>query len=732
MLDLPGLQRAADRAAPPRAVAWSRSRRRPPRRSPSSLLFDYVATYMYEGDTPNAERRAAALSLDRDLLRELLGQEELRDLIDPGGARRRSRPTSSTARTARSADSRDALADVLRRLGDLTLDEVARPRPRRARRRAAAARRSARSAARCALRVDGEARWIAADDAGPVPRRARRRAAGRAARGVRRRRARRAASARRALRAHARAVHRPTSCATATASIRPRSLREARARRRARPRRAAPRRHASASGATPRCCAGCAARRSRCCARRSRPPTSARWPRSCRRGRASTAIPRAGAGIDRLREVLVPLQGLALPAEVWERDVLPRRTGAVLADVAGPAVRQRRGGLGRRRRARAQLRPRRALLPRRRRADRPADEQVRARRRCPSTTRSASGSPQSPCFFTDLLAELPLSARGDPGGAVGPRLGGRGDQRRVRAAARAAADAAPGAARASTGRGPAAGSARAAAGAGATVQGRWSLTTTIFRQRARPRPAPPARAPSCCSSATASSPASTCSPRASPAASACSTTRFGALETLGVCRRGYFIEGLGGAQFALPGAVERLRAQQADDEAPPIVLAATDPAQPYGAALPWPKRDGETPSARSAPPARTSSSPAASRSLYVERGGRGICSSLAEPDDPRVRPRSRRSPRSSPPTGAASSSLERIDGEPVVGLALGAAADRARLPPGPAQAHAERLTRIRSKAAPTVAAHEDPRRHAPRPRTAEHCAAPPSTPSRAS
>ena len=53
----------------------------------SSLLFDYVATYMYEDDTPAAERRAQALSLDRDLLRELLGQEELRDLIDPGRAR---------------------------------------------------------------------------------------------------------------------------------------------------------------------------------------------------------------------------------------------------------------------------------------------------------------------------------------------------------------------------------------------------------------------------------------------------------------------------------------------------------------------------------------------------------------------------------------------------------------------------------------------------------------------
>src|SRR5207237_97226 len=51
----------------------------------ASLLFDYIATYMYEDDTPPAERRAQALSLDRDLLRELLGQEELRDLMDPGG-----------------------------------------------------------------------------------------------------------------------------------------------------------------------------------------------------------------------------------------------------------------------------------------------------------------------------------------------------------------------------------------------------------------------------------------------------------------------------------------------------------------------------------------------------------------------------------------------------------------------------------------------------------------------
>ena len=59
-----------------------------------------------------------------------------------------------------------------------------------------------------------------------------------------------------------------------------------------------------------------------------------------------------------------------------------------------------------------------------------------------------------------------------------------------------------------------------------------------------------------------------------------------AMEDAGKVRRGYFIAGLGGAQFALPGADERLRLPAEDR--PAIVLAATDPANPYGAALPWP------------------------------------------------------------------------------------------------------------------------------------------------
>ena len=73
------------------------------------------------------------------------------------------------------------------------------------------------------------------------------------------------------------------------------------------------------------------------------------------------------------------------------------------------------------------------------------------------------------------------------------------------------------------------------------------------------------------------------------------------LEERGQVRRGYFVSGLGAAQFALPGAVDRLRMarERADDAigsdgaiAAPVVLAATDPAQPYGATLAWPESPG--------------------------------------------------------------------------------------------------------------------------------------------
>ena len=66
---------------------------------------------------------------------------------------------------------------------------------------------------------------------------------------------------------------------------------------------------------------------------------------------------------------------------------------------------------------------------------------------------------------------------------------------------------------------------------------------------------------------------------------------FKAMEESGKIRRGYFIAGRGAAQFADPGAIERLRAfRSAPDDPSIVMLAATDPANPYGAALPWPSR----------------------------------------------------------------------------------------------------------------------------------------------
>jgi ATP-dependent helicase Lhr and Lhr-like helicase len=97
------------------------------------------------------------------------------------------------------------------------------------------------------------------------------------------------------------------------------------------------------------------------------------------------------------------------------------------------------------------------------------------------------------------------------------------------------------------------------------------------------------------------------------------------LETLGTARRGYFVEGLGGAQFALAAAVERLRGLRSDEPAGGLVLAATDPANPYGASLPWPKRSDDASNRR---PQRVPGAYVvtldAEPVLYVERSGKGL------------------------------------------------------------------------------------------------------------
>ncbi|HZC27634.1 MAG TPA: DEAD/DEAH box helicase, partial [Actinopolymorphaceae bacterium] len=89
-----------------------------------SLTFGYIAAFMYEGDAPLAERKAAALSLDRSLLAELLGQTELRDLLDPEVIARTEAELQRLV-PDRKCRGLEGVADLLRLLGPLTHDEVA-------------------------------------------------------------------------------------------------------------------------------------------------------------------------------------------------------------------------------------------------------------------------------------------------------------------------------------------------------------------------------------------------------------------------------------------------------------------------------------------------------------------------------------------------------------------------------------------------------------------------------
>ena len=129
----------------------------------AALLFGYVGAFMYEGDSPLAERRAAALSLDPTLLAELLGRVELRELLDQDVVATTTRQLQSLTpdRMARDAE---AVADLLRVLGPLTEDEIAR----RCTAADAGAWLDGLHSARRALRVSfaGRSWWVAIEDIG--------------------------------------------------------------------------------------------------------------------------------------------------------------------------------------------------------------------------------------------------------------------------------------------------------------------------------------------------------------------------------------------------------------------------------------------------------------------------------------------------------------------------------------------------------------------------------------
>ena len=129
----------------------------------ASLLFGYVGAFMYEGDSPLAERRAAALSLDTALLAELLGRVELRELLEPDVVVATERQLQHLAQDRRARDA-EGVADLLRLLGPLTEAEIAA----RSTASEVGAWMDGLHAARRALQVSyaGSTWWVAVEDIG--------------------------------------------------------------------------------------------------------------------------------------------------------------------------------------------------------------------------------------------------------------------------------------------------------------------------------------------------------------------------------------------------------------------------------------------------------------------------------------------------------------------------------------------------------------------------------------
>ena len=560
----------------------------------SSLLFGYVANYLYDGDAPLAERRAQALSVDQAQLRELLGEAELRELLDPR-ALEELEVSLQGLEPERRARSADRVHDLLRRLGALSLEELAvrvEPPDTAAARGFLAALEGERRVAE--VTIAGEERWAAVEDAGrlrdalgvalpaglpqaflePAPhalddlllRYARTHGPFHAAEAARRFGLGEAVvlSTLRGLAASGRIVEgefRPGGSgrewcgADVLATLRRRSL--ARLRREAEP---------------------------------AEPEALARllldW-----HGVARTAPPRRGP--DGLLDVIEQLQGAAFPASALERDILPARLPDYRPEhldtlcAAGEVVWVGVSSLGERD-GRIALYLTDDLWLLHPPTPNPPPGEVHERLREHLGRHGAS-------FFGDLqeatgeaMARTVLDAlwdlvfagevTNDTPGALRAFLGSRpsraAERHRRLSPFRSRRQAPPSAA------------------------GRWSR---LVPPKGAKAPSPTARAAALAEQLVARHGVLTRDAIAAEEPAGGFSAIYPvlrALEESGRVRRGYFVTGLGGSQFANPGALERLRALRetaagADEETlPGVVLASTDPANPYGAALPWPK--GET------------------------------------------------------------------------------------------------------------------------------------------
>ena len=614
----------------------------------SSLLFDYVAAYMYDGDAPMAERRAQALTLDRDLLRELLGQEELRELLDPEALADLELSLQSLTEE-RQATTVDQTHDLLRRLGDLSTDEVAARVAGDAERANAFLRDLERGRRVVRVRVAGAERWIAIEDvaryrdgvgvAAPI--------------GVPQAFLVPAANALDGLLARWARTHGPFLAAqpirrwgvpavvvedTLDGLVQAGTLLRGEFR---------------PGGAEREFCdpdvLRLLRRRSLAKLRKEVEPVDpvalARFLPSWQ-GVAPVNEPappplRGSAALERLAEVVDQLAGLPIPASVLERDILPARIPGYqprLLDelgAMGEVAWVGRGSLGRDdgrivlvRPGRETLRP--VGLPDG--TERPTGERherirEHLRRRGASFYRElfvAAGG-RSDREVLDALWDLvwagdvtndtfaPLRALRwkRPARERRPRPGRLTSLGPPEAAGRwSLVDPGWGGDAAETGR-------VGAAGLAAETERRHALALALLeRYGVLVREAVNAEGVDGGFSAV--------------------YPVLRAMEEQGRIRRGYVVDGLGGAQFALPGAIERLRTlreSSAPAERTVHLLAAADPAQPYGASLPWPRRadDDRRPFQRAAGAyvLLVDGAPV----VYVDRGGGSIQTFPAGDDD---------------------------------------------------------------------------------------------------
>jgi ATP-dependent helicase Lhr and Lhr-like helicase len=634
-----------------------------PRASPfaQSLLFGWIGVYMYEGDAPLAERRAAALALDRDLLRDLLGAEELRELIDPGVLADLELELQRLVDGRRARDA-DEVHDLLRVLGPLSLWEIdARVVPGATVQAWADQLVAERRA--IPVSIAGDDRLAAAEDAGRL----------RDALGV-------------AL---------PAGLPTAFTDSVPEPMvdlvgRFARTHGPFLAAQVAQRYGLGLDRVVPaldrleaqgRIVRGefrpdgierewCdddvlrqLRRRSLAALRKEVEPVDGAALARFLPEWQGVGAPRRG--LDALVEAIGSLQGAALPASTLEADVLSARVaGYQAADLdalctSGDVVWIGAGPLGPRDgRVCLLFRDQAGLLvsPGRVGAASPAfDSPLHEVIRSHLATQGASfwsdlvvavavaDEPADDAAVLDALWDL-VWAGEVTNDAIAPLrvMAGLRAGRRPGGASRAATARSPmrlrpqlgrpglgrGGRRGRDGRGPARAGPPAAAG-------RWSLVAPLLLPAPTPTEAAHAQALQLLERHGVLTREAALAEGVEGGFAAVYPV-LKVLEDRGQVRRGYFVAGLGAAQFALPGAVDRLRAVRDLDhelhqtEAGPLVLSATDPAQPYGAALAWPDSAGR--------PARSAGafvvSVAGEPMAVLERGAKSLSTFAGTADHP--------------------------------------------------------------------------------------------------